>query len=103
MYAEMFLKKVAGIKTLEDGLLKLDKMTNEEARMANAEVLRLAHNIDEKVEGVGIQVKDVDEKVQGIDKDVRGVNVQVQSVEKNVNVIKEMVKEVMAGAQTVLI
>ncbi|KAN0133567.1 hypothetical protein V8E53_008735, partial [Lactarius tabidus] len=44
-----FLKRVAGSTKLDDGLQKLDKMTNEEARMANAEVLRLAHNIDEGV------------------------------------------------------
>jgi hypothetical protein len=48
--AERFLKKVAGITKLEDGLRKLDKMTNEEARMANAEVLRVGHDIDKKVE-----------------------------------------------------
>jgi hypothetical protein len=56
---EKFLKKIAGISNLEDGLKKLDKMTNEEARMANAETMRLAHSIDKKVEGV-------DEKVQTI-------------------------------------
>ncbi|KAH9011724.1 hypothetical protein EDB83DRAFT_353431 [Lactarius deliciosus] len=57
--ARKFLKKVAGIKKLEDGLKKLDKMTNEEARMANAEVLKVARDIDKKVEVV-------DEKVQMI-------------------------------------
>ena len=50
MCSEKFLKKIAGITKLEDGLQKLDKMTNEEARMANAEVMRLAHDIDKKVE-----------------------------------------------------
>ncbi len=61
-----FLKKVAGIRKLEDGLKKLDKMTNEEARMANAEVLKVAHDIDKKVEGVDENVKVVEEKVQAI-------------------------------------
>jgi hypothetical protein len=46
--AEKFLKKVAGITKLDDGLKKLDKMTNEEARMANAEALRVGHDIDKK-------------------------------------------------------
>ncbi|KAI9443877.1 hypothetical protein H4582DRAFT_1807187, partial [Lactarius indigo] len=64
--AKKFLKKVAGIRRLEDGLTKLDKMTNEEARMANAEVLKVAHDINEKVEEVRAGVKDVDEKARGI-------------------------------------
>ena len=100
MYTEMFLRKVAGITKLDDGLRKLDKLTNEEARMANAEVLRLAHTIDEKVKGVGTQVKGVDEKVQGINKDVRGISAKIQGVDENVKVVKDMMQVVMAGAQT---
>ena len=52
MCSEKFLKKIAGITKLEDGLKNLDKMTNEEARMANAEVMRLAYDIDKKVHGL---------------------------------------------------
>ena len=51
-YSENFLKRVAGITRLDDGLKKLDKMTNEEVRMASAEVMRVTHQIDKKVEGV---------------------------------------------------
>ena len=64
---EKFLKKIAGITKLEDGLKRLDKMTNEEARMANAETMRVAHGIDEKVEAV-------DEKVQTI---IDGAEIQL--------------------------
>ncbi|KAF8270933.1 hypothetical protein EI94DRAFT_1784474 [Lactarius quietus] len=55
--AKKFIKKVAGISKLEDGLKKLDKMTNEEALMAYAEMLRVTHNIDKSL-------KTVEEKVQ---------------------------------------
>jgi hypothetical protein len=103
--SETFLKKVAGATKLEDGLQKLDKMTNEEARMAGAEVLRLAHKIDEgvkgvdnKVQGVGNQVKDVDEKVQGVNKDLQVVGVQVQGVDENVKIVEEKVQMVIDGA-----
>ncbi len=54
-----FLKKLAGIRKLEDGLKKLDKMTNEEARMANAEVLKVAHDTNKKVEGVEGKVQTI--------------------------------------------
>jgi hypothetical protein len=48
---------VAGITKLEDGLKRLDRMTNEEARMAYAEMLKVTHNIDKRV-------KTIEEKVQ---------------------------------------
>jgi hypothetical protein len=86
---------------LDDGLKKLDKMTNEEARMASAEALKLAHvidakvdGVDEKVQGVGEQVKDVDERVQAVSK-----NVQV--VDDSVRAVEEKMQEVLDGAQLV--
>ena len=69
--AEKFFRKLAGMADLENALKKLDRLTQEEARMANAEVLRLAHDIrdgikivDGKVEQVGSKVQCVDDKVQ---------------------------------------
>ena len=104
-FSESFLKKVAGMTNLNDGLQKLDKMTNEEARMANAEALRIAHKIDEKVEGVdkkvqgvGTQVKGVDEKVQGVNTNVQGVSIQVQGVDENVKIVQEKVQMFIDGA-----
>ena len=57
--SEKFLKKIAGITKLEDGLKKLDKMTNDEARMANAVVLKVAHTIDANVRLVGETVQTI--------------------------------------------
>jgi predicted XRE-type DNA-binding protein len=92
---EKFLKKIAGIRKLEDGLKKLDKMTNEEARMANVEALRLTHDIDKKVEGV-------DEKVQGVSGQVKGVDEKVLGVNENVKVVDEKVQTIIDGTQTCL-
>ena len=61
---EKFLRKLAGMAELEDALKKLDRLTQEEARMANAEVLRLAHNIRDGVEIVDGKVDEVGDKVQ---------------------------------------
>ena len=55
--AEKFLRKLAGMADLEDALKKLDRLTQEEARMANAEVLRITNSIRDGV-------KIVDDKVQ---------------------------------------
>ena len=56
---------------LEDALKRLDRLTQEEARMAHVEALRVTHSVrdgvnivDGKVEEVGKQVQCVDDKVQ---------------------------------------
>ena len=71
---------------LEDALKKLDWLTQEEARMANTEVLRITQNIrdgvkvvDDKVEDVGDQVQCVDDKVQVIIDGTRDPSSQLQS------------------------
>jgi hypothetical protein len=84
LHAEKFLRKLAGMANLEDALKKLDRLTQEEARMAHAEVLRITHDIrnevkvvDSKVEGVGDKVEQVGEKlgdkVQCVDEKVQVV------------------------------
>ena len=66
---------MAGRTDLEDALKKLDRLTQEEARMALAEVLRVTHSVrdgvkvvENKVESRGDRMEDkvqcVDEKVQ---------------------------------------
>jgi hypothetical protein len=78
--AERFFKKLVGMKDVEDALRRLDKLTQEEGRMAAAEVLKITRGIDDKVVGVDGRVKSVDTKVEGIDHIVRGVDHKVGSV-----------------------
>ena len=70
-----------GNRDIEDSLERLDKLTQEEARMASAEQLKMTHGVDDRVRGVGGQVQDVgnmvqdvDDRVQDIDSNVRGVD-----------------------------
>jgi hypothetical protein len=67
---EKFLKKLVGRKDIEDALSRLDKLTQEEARMAAAQILRLTHSVEDKVKvvdnkitGVGNTMKVVDDKM----------------------------------------
>jgi hypothetical protein len=53
------LKKLAGNRDIEDSLERLDKLTQEEARMASAELLKMTHSVDGKVMGVDDRVKGV--------------------------------------------
>ena len=58
---------------LEDALKKLDRLTQEEARMANAEVLRITYSICDEVQIVGGKVEEVGDKVDGVDEKVQVV------------------------------
>ena len=100
MCLEKFVKKIAGITKLEDGLKKLDKMTNEEARLANAEVMRLAHIIDKKVEGINEEVQVVNVQVRDVDKKVQGVDEKIQGVSVDVKVVEEKMQTIIDGART---
>jgi hypothetical protein len=46
---EKFMNKLLGKNEVEDALKRLDKLTQEEARMATAEVLEVTRGIDDKV------------------------------------------------------
>ncbi|KAH8986706.1 hypothetical protein EDB92DRAFT_2105213 [Lactarius akahatsu] len=47
--AKKFFKKLMGKKDIEDALARLDRLTQEEARMAAAQILRLTHSVNDKV------------------------------------------------------
>ncbi len=47
-----YLRRLVGKNDLEDALKRLDKLTQEEARMATAEVLKVMHSVDNNVEVV---------------------------------------------------
>ncbi|KAF8265769.1 hypothetical protein EI94DRAFT_1803951 [Lactarius quietus] len=49
--AKKFMKKLAGRTDMEDALTRLDKLTNEEARMAGAQILKNTHVINDKLTG----------------------------------------------------
>ena len=48
-----FLKKLVGRKDIEDALMRLDRLTQEEALMAAAQILSLTHTVNKKVTGAG--------------------------------------------------
>ena len=58
---------------LESALKKLDRLTQEEARMAHAEALRITH-------GIRNEVKVVDDKVQVVIDGARDLSNQLQTL-----------------------
>ncbi|KAI9432211.1 hypothetical protein H4582DRAFT_1821433, partial [Lactarius indigo] len=85
--AKKFFKRLVGRRDIEDALQRLDKLTQEEARMATAQVLKLTHNIEHKVEGIDGKVEGVDERVQRVDNKVRAIDNRVVDVDDNVKLI----------------
>ena len=65
---------------LEDALKKLDRLTQEEARMALAEMLSVTHNIRDEAKIVDDKVGRVENKVEGVDDKVQRVDDKVQVV-----------------------
>jgi hypothetical protein len=82
---------LAGKTDIEDALKRLDTLTNEEVRMATAQVLKVAHNIDNRVRGV-------DDRVAAVDGQVAGVGNRVVSAEERVKAVDDKVAEVIDGA-----
>lgn len=72
---------------LEDALKKLDRLTQEEARMAHAEVLRITHNIRDEVKIVDGKVERMDDKVEEVGDKVEDVCDKVQCVDDKVQVV----------------
>ena len=68
------MKKLIGKKEMEDALQRLDKLTQEEARMATAEILRLTQIVDNKVTTIDDRVTTVDNKVTTVVNGKRHVN-----------------------------
>jgi archaellum component FlaC len=90
-FLETFLKRLVGRADIEDALQRLDKLTQEEARMATAEGLKATHGIDNKVEDVGDKVKCVNNKIQGVDEKIRGVDNKIHGVHIRVNDVGDQI------------
>ena len=95
---EKFLRKLAGMADLEDALKKLDRLTQEEARMAHAEVLRIAHSIRKEVKMVDGKVEKVDDKVEGVSDKVEKVGDKVEDIGDKVECVDNKVQVVINGA-----
>ena len=52
-----------GKTDIEDALRRLDKLTQEEVRMATAQLLKITQGVDDKVMGIDDKVKGVSDTV----------------------------------------
>jgi DNA repair ATPase RecN len=90
-----------GNRDVEDSLERLDQLTQEEARMASAEQLKMTHSVDVKVMGVDDRVRDVEGQVEDVCGEVRDVGDKVQTVEGRVQDVRGDVQDVRSNVQDV--
>jgi hypothetical protein len=86
------MKRLTGRTDMEDAFKRLDKLTDEEARMAVAQNLKATHNVDQRVRGVGNMVVAVGDRVAGVDDRVAAVNNRVACVDDKVTSVDDRVK-----------
>ena len=60
--SEKYLKKLIGRRDIEDALSRLDRLTQEEARMATAQVLKVVNRVEDSVKGVDDKVLNMGNK-----------------------------------------
>ena len=83
-----------GNRDIEDSLERLDNLTEEEARMAAAELLKMTHSVDGKVMGVDDRVRIVAGHVQDVRGGVQDIRVDVQNARGDLRDINNMVQDV---------
>ncbi|KAN0129962.1 hypothetical protein V8E53_012217 [Lactarius tabidus] len=81
-------QEAVGRKDIEDALKKLDRLTQEEALMAAAQILKLTRTVDTKVTGVGKTLKGVDDKIDVVVGDAKDVKMILQQTSNNVDDLK---------------
>ena len=97
LHSEKYFKKLFALKDLEEALQRLDKLTQEEARMAAAEALTITRGIDEKVKVVDERLSGVDERVHSVDMKVEGIDDKVLSIDSKVRGVDHKVGSVIQG------
>jgi len=80
LFSEKYLKKLIGKNDIEDALKRLDRLTQEEARMAAAQLLRVTSVIDNGVREVSDNVFVVNNRVAGVDGRVKAVDDKIDQV-----------------------
>jgi hypothetical protein len=108
--SEKYAKKLVGRTEMEDALKRLDKLTQEEARMAAAQNLKATHIVDERVKGVVDTVEaihnnvtDVDDRVAGVSDQVAGVDDRVKEIAGDVDEMRCLLSNLTSADYVVLL
>ena len=98
IYIEKYFKELMGNTDIKDALQNLDRLTQEEARIANAELLNIVHGVRCKVICVNESIQGISGDLQGI---AQGVNDTIQSVGDRVEDVHGIFRRVDDGVQDI--
>jgi septal ring factor EnvC (AmiA/AmiB activator) len=90
-FSAKYLKKLIGRTDIEDALKRLDRLTQEEARMAAAQVLKVTNTVDDRVQGIADNILGVDNRVADVGDRLQEVNEQVMGVDDRVKDVIDQV------------
>jgi hypothetical protein len=82
--SEKIAKKLIGRTEIEDALKRLDKLTQDEVRMATAQNLKVTHTVDKGVKEIMDTVVAMDDRVVSMDNKVTEVIAGTQNILKSV-------------------
>ena len=88
-YVKKLMKKLIGKNDIDDALKRLDRLTQEEARMASAQILKITNAIDREVGEIADHVLVVDDRVASVDERVAGVDERVAGVDSKVAAVMD--------------
>ena len=97
--SEKYLTKVIGKTNIDNGLARLDRLTQEEVRMAAAQGLKATHAVHDEVRSVDGHIQQVDDRVRNVGSDVQQVDVHVQNVDHKVQAVDNKMQQVAASAK----
>jgi methyl-accepting chemotaxis protein len=78
-----------GKNDIEDALKRLDRLTQEEARMAAAQLLKVTNTIDKTVGGIADNMVVVDDRVKEVGDRVKAVDDRVKAVDNKIAVVDD--------------
>ena len=84
-----YLRELVRRKDVMGAFQRLDKLTQEAARVAAAEVLKMTHSIDDKVKDVDEKVESVDERAQSVGMKAEGIEDKIQGVDHKVGSVTQ--------------
>ncbi|KAI9438088.1 hypothetical protein H4582DRAFT_1852824 [Lactarius indigo] len=92
--AKRFLKKLTGRTDLEDAVKKLDRLTQEEARIALAEVRKITHIVHDDVKVVDGKVEGLDDKVDDMSNRVEKMGDKMDDIGDKVDDMGDKVEDI---------
>ena len=90
-YLTQLIRNTDNGSDIEDALKRLDRLTQEEVQMAAAQLLRVTDTINNRLEGIAVDMRGVDDRVAGMGERVASVDERVAGVDERVATVYDRI------------